>query len=86
MQRIFISILVLLSLSGCGLFEVEPPTDSLGAVSEACRARSASELSMHGLVNGESSQTRDAMFDKSYRGCMAEKGYDLPPAARSAGS
>ncbi|MEI9992054.1 MAG: hypothetical protein WDM86_18705 [Rhizomicrobium sp.] len=80
MRKISIAAFALLWLSGCGVFDFGPPRQSMAAVSESCRARSATELSMHGLVNGESSEARAAMFDKSYRACMGAEGYDVSPA------
>ncbi len=84
MQRIFISAFALLGLSGCAFFAIAPPKAGMAAVSESCRFESSTDLSMHGLVNGESAQERDAIFEKTYRSCMAEKGYDIPPRSPSA--
>ncbi len=53
-------------------------------VSEACRSASASEWSLRKGADGESTQARDALFEKSYRDCMAAKGYDVPPPSARA--
>ncbi len=53
-------------------------------VSESCRSASASEWSLRKGADGESTQARDALFEKSYRDCMAAKGYDVPPPSARA--
>ena len=77
MQYRHLAILALTVLSACTLSDDIPFEKKMSLDSETCRAESQSELSQRDNVNGESMKTRVATFEKSYRRCMAAKGYDL---------
>jgi len=81
MRSHHLAILAFSILSACTLPDDDPFNKRMTMDSETCRSMSATELSQRGVVNGESTQTRADLYDKSYRSCMAAKGYDFSPTA-----
>ncbi len=83
MQRLLISFLALGTLAGCTIFDDSSNRQGIMLDSETCRSSAETDLGASPVTNDQTSQDRERFFDKTYRACMATKGYDLPAEAAS---